>query len=59
MRDALSKLDPRTFASLDIGEKKISACYNPTRIAKDELLNIIAHSGLKLTKVETEGSPLL
>ena len=59
LRDALEKLDSRTFASLDIGEKKISASYDPTRIAKEDLLKIITQSGIKLAKVETENSPLL
>ena len=59
LRDSLEKLDSRTFASLDIGEKKISASYDPTRIAKNDLLKIITQSGAKLAKVETEGSPLL
>ena len=59
LRDALAKLEPRTFASLDIGEKRISLSYDPTRIAKEDLLKIITQSGIKLAKVETEGSPLL
>ena len=37
LHDSLAKLDPRTFVSLDIGEKKISASYDPTRI--DKLVN--------------------
>ena len=59
LRDALEKLDPRTFASLDIGEKKISATYDPTRLTKDEFLEIIAQAGVKLANVATEASPLL
>jgi hypothetical protein len=59
LRDSLEKLDPLTFASLDIGEKKISTSYDPTRIAREDLLKIITQFGINLAKVETEGSPLL
>ena len=59
LRDALEKMDRRIFDSLDIGRKKISVCYDPTRLTKDELLETIIRSGVKLSNVESEGSPLL
>ena len=59
LRDALEKMDPRTFDSLDIGKKKISVCYDPTRITQDELLKVISQFGVKFSQVESEGSPLL
>ena len=38
LRDALAELDQRAFDSCDIGLKKISLCYDPTRTSKKELL---------------------
>lgn len=59
LREALAKMDARTFASLDIATEKISASYDPTRVRKDELLQCVTESGGKLAHVEAEGSPLL
>lgn len=59
LRAAFAKMEARTFASLDIATKKISASYDPTRTDKDELLECVTQSGGRLAHVETEGSPLL
>jgi len=59
LRDALEKVDPQAFDSCDIGIKKISLCYDPTRTSKEHLLQIVKQSGGKLEHVESEGSPLL
>jgi hypothetical protein len=59
VRDALEKVDPHAFDSCDIERKKISLCYDPTRISKKDLLQIIKQSGGKLEHIESEGSPLL
>jgi DNA polymerase sigma len=59
LRDALEKVDPQAFDSCDIGIKKISLCYDPTRTSKEHLLQIVKQSGAKLEHVESEGSPLL
>ena len=59
LREALGKVDPQAFDSCDIGIKKISLCYDPTRTSKEHLLQIVKQSGGKLEHVESEGSPLL
>ena len=59
LRDALEKIDPKAFDSCDIGPKKISICYDPTRTSKDDLLRIVKQAGGNLEHVESEGSPLL
>ena len=59
VRDALEKVDSRAFDSCDIGRKKVSLCYDPTRTSKEHLLQIIKQSGGKLEHIESEGSPLL
>jgi hypothetical protein len=59
VRDALEKVDPHAFDSCDIERKKISLCYDPTRISKKDLLQIIKQSGGQLEHIESEGSPLL
>ena len=59
LRDALEKIDLRAFDSCDIGRKKISLCYDPTRTSKEHLLQIIKRSGGKLEQVKNEGSPLV
>lgn len=59
LRDALEQLDARAFESCDIGPKKISLSYDPTRTTKEELLHLIQQAGGKLEHVESESSPLL
>lgn len=59
LRDALEQLDAQAFDSCDIGPKRISLCYDPTRTSKEELLQLIKQAGGKLEHVESEGSPLL
>lgn len=59
LRDALEKIDGRAFASCDIGAKKISLSYDPTRTTKEELLRLIRQAGGKLAHVKSESSPLL
>jgi hypothetical protein len=59
LRDALAELDQRAFDSCDIGLKKISLCYDPTRTSKKELLQLIKQAGGTPEHVESEGSPLL
>ncbi len=59
LRDALARVDPHAFDSCDVGAKKISLCYDPTRTSKKVLLQLIQQSGGKLQHIETEGSPFL
>jgi hypothetical protein len=59
LRAALKKIDPHALESSDIGAKKISLCYDPTRTSKQELLRLIEQAGGKMKNVQSEGSPLL
>ncbi len=59
LRGALAKIDPQAFDSCDVGPKKISLCYDPTRTSKEDLLKLIKQAGGKLEHLESEGSPLL
>jgi hypothetical protein len=59
LRDALAELDQLAFDSCDIGPKKISLCYDPTRTSKKELLQLVNQVGGKLEHIESESSPLL
>ena len=59
LRNALAELDQRAFDSCDIGLKKISLCYDPTRTSKKELLQLIKQAGGTPEHIESEGSPLL
>ena len=59
LRDALQQLDARVFASCNIGPKKISLSYDPTRTRKEVLLHLIRDAGGKLEHVVSESSPLL
>ncbi len=59
LRDALAQADPQALDSCDIGPKKISLCYDPTRTTQAELLELIKQAGGNLAHVESEGSPLL
>ncbi|MBA3543111.1 MAG: hypothetical protein H0T83_01510 [Chthoniobacterales bacterium] len=59
LRDALEQLDAQAFDSCDIGPKRISLCYDPTRTSQEKLLQLIKQAGGKLGNVESEGSPLL
>ena len=59
LRDALAKLDARAFESCDIGPKKISLAYDPTRTSQEKLLELIRQAGVTPKQIESEGSPLL
>lgn len=59
LRDAFDEMDPEAFDSCDIGAKKISISYDPTRISKEHLFGLIKQAGGQLGHVESEGSPLL
>ena len=59
LRDALAELDQHAFDSCDIGLKKISLCYDPTRTSKKELLQLIKQAGGTPKHIESESSPLL
>ncbi|HEX4667027.1 MAG TPA: hypothetical protein VH207_10535 [Chthoniobacterales bacterium] len=59
LRDALERLDAHAFESCDIGAKKISLCYDPTRTKKEDLLRLIRQAGGQVAHVESGGSPLL
>ncbi|MBA3960816.1 MAG: hypothetical protein H0X40_02810 [Chthoniobacterales bacterium] len=59
LRDALEKIDSEAFDSCDIGPRKISFSYDPTRTKKEDLLRLIEQAGGKLKQVESESSPLL
>jgi len=59
LRDALAELDQHALDSCDIGPKKISLCYDPTRTSKERLLLLIKQAGGTPAHVESEGSPLL
>ncbi|MGI8890615.1 MAG: hypothetical protein ACR2G0_07510 [Chthoniobacterales bacterium] len=58
LRDAMDKMEPGAIDSCDIGPKKISLCYDPTRTKKEALLDLIKQAGGKIEHVENEGSPL-
>ncbi len=59
LRDALDQFEAHAFDSCDIGAKKISICYDPTRTKKQDLLRLLEQCGGQLKHVESEGSPLL
>ncbi len=59
LRDALENLDERAFGSFDIGAKRLSFSYDPTRTSKKQLLDFIRQAGGKPGQVESGGSPLL
>ena len=59
LRDALDALVPDVLNSYDIGTRKISLCYDPTRTSQEKLLELIKQAGGTPEHVESEGSPLL
>lgn len=59
IRDAVMKTNGIRADSLGIEGRKVTAYYDPTRITKDELTNLISRAGAKPAEVQTERSPLL
>ena len=59
LRDALHELVPHVLSSYDIGARKISLCYDPTRTSQEKLLQLIKQAGGTPEHIETEGSLLL
>jgi hypothetical protein len=59
LRDALHELVPHILSSYDIGEGKISLCYDPTQTSQEKLFQLIKQAGGTPEHIESEGSPLL
>lgn len=59
IRDAVLKSKGIRTDSLGIEGRKVTVYYDPTRITKDELTNLISQAGAKPADVQTERSPLL
>ena len=47
VREALDKVENGAIDSLNLDERKISVCYDPTRISREQLTKLISQAGAK------------
>ena len=59
VREAVDKADGVLADSLHIGEKTLTICYDPVRIGKDEVINLLKQAGAEFESVQTDRAPLL
>ena len=59
VRETAEKADGVLADSLHIGEKTLTICYDPVRIGKDEVINLLKQAGAELDSVQTDRAPLL
>ena len=59
VREAVDKTDGVLADSLHIGEKTLTICYDPVRIGKDEVINLLKQAGAEFESVQTDRAPLL
>ena len=59
VREAVDKADGVLADSLHISEKTLTICYDPVRIGKDEVINLLKQAGAELASVQSDRAPLL
>jgi hypothetical protein len=59
VRDVVGKADGVLPDSLHLSEKTITVCYDPARISKEELTNLLKQAGVELKTAQTDRAPLL
>ena len=59
VREALDKVESGTIDSLNVDERKISVCYDPTRISREQLTKLVSQAGAKPKEIQTDRAPLL
>jgi len=59
VRETAEKADGVLADSLHITEKMLTICYDPVRIGKDEVINLLKQAGAELDSVQTDRAPLL
>jgi hypothetical protein len=59
VREALDKVENGTIDSLNVDERKISVCYDPTRISREQLTKLVSQAGAKPKEIQTDRAPLL
>jgi allophanate hydrolase subunit 1 len=55
----VQKADGVVADSVHITEKTLTICYDPARISKDELINLLKQAGAELENAQTDRAPLL
>jgi hypothetical protein len=59
VREAVDRANGVLADSLHITEKTLTICYDPARIGKDEVINLLKQAGVELENVQTDRAPLL
>jgi hypothetical protein len=59
VREIVEKADGVLADSLHISEKTLTICYDPARISKDEVINLLKQAGAEFESAQTDRAPLL
>ena len=59
VRETVEKADGVLADSLHITEKTLTICYDPVRISKDEVMNLLKQAGTEFENARTDRAPLL
>jgi hypothetical protein len=59
VRETVEKADGILADSLHISEKGLTICYDPAKIGKDEVINLLKQAGAEFDSVQTDRAPFL
>ena len=59
VRETVEKTDGVLADSLHITEKTLTICYDPVRISKVEVMNLLKQAGTEFENARTDRAPLL
>jgi len=59
VRESVAKADGVQPDSLHLSGKTITVCYDPARISKEELTDLLKQAGVELKTAQTDRAPLL
>ena len=59
VRETVEKADGVLADSLHMTEKTLTICYDPVRISKDEVMNLLKQAGTEFENPRTDRAPLL
>ena len=55
----MEKADGVLADSLHLSEKTLTICYDPVRIGRDQVIDLLKQAGAELERAQTDRAPLL
>jgi len=59
IRETVERADGVLADSLHISQKTLTICYDPLRISKDQVINLLKQAGVEFENIQSDRAPLL